>query len=501
MYDQEHHSILKGSVGDWNRWRQEHRDVSPKLSGADLHATLLGGAELERADLRGADLGEAILTGSKLRGANLQGALLNGALLSRADICEANLRGAVLSDADLGRAKLRFSELERAALNGAVLAHADLSEADLRGAVLDDADLRSAQLVRANLNGASLLRAKLTEADLTGADFTNAKLNGARLERVITNDISEPNTKVLEMKSACFNRADLTDADLSEANLRGCRFVKATLCRTSLYGTNLYKANFTGAVLREAVLRYALLIETNLENCVVADCSVYGVAVWNVKTGRAVQTNLIITHPTEPTITVDKLEVAQFIHLLLHYPALREVLNTITSKIVLILGSFSPERKAVLDALRDLLRTRDYLPVLFDFDKPSSRDLTETVSTLAHLARFVIADITDARSVSHELRHIVPNLPSLPVQPLLLSSQEEYGMFEYFRKFPWVLPVYRYDSPAALLETLQEGVISPAEAKSKEIAERRRALEEEMSARGAYPDPDEETGPEPPARS
>jgi hypothetical protein len=161
---------------------------------------------------------------------------------------------------------------------------------------------------------------------------------------------------------------------------------------------------------------------------------------------------------------------------------------------VLILGNFSPERKAVLDALRDTLRARDYLPVLFDFEKPSSRNLTETVSTLAHMARFVIADITDARSIAHELQHIVPNLPSLPVQPLLLSSQEEYGMFEHFRNFPWVLPVYHYDSPVTLLETLQEKVISPAEAKSKEIAERRRALEEEMSARRAYPNSGDEAG-------
>jgi hypothetical protein len=68
-------------------------------------------------------------------------------------------------------------------------------------------------------------------------------------------------------------------------------------------------------------------------------------------------------------------------------------------------------RGAVLDALREELRKRDYLPILFDFDKPVSQDLTATVSTLAHLARFIIADITDPSSIPHELATVVPTTP------------------------------------------------------------------------------------------
>ena len=66
----------------------------------------------------------------------------------------------------------------------------------------------------------------------------------------------------------------------------------------------------------------------------------------------------------------------------------------------------------VLDALRDELRKRDYVPVVFDFEKPTSRTTDETITLLARMSRFVIADISDAKSVLHELRAVVPTAQS-----------------------------------------------------------------------------------------
>ena len=65
---------------------------------------------------------------------------------------------------------------------------------------------------------------------------------------------------------------------------------------------------------------------------------------------------------------VDRLEIAQFIYLLIQNKTVRHIIDTITSKVVLILGPFSEERKPVLDALRSELGKRDYLPVLFDWE-------------------------------------------------------------------------------------------------------------------------------------
>jgi hypothetical protein len=157
---------------------------------------------------------------------------------------------------------------------------------------------------------------------------------------------------------------------------------------------------------------------------------VYGISAWGLKLDQGTkQENLIITDGSEPEITVDNIEVAQFVYLLLHNQKIRNVIDTITSKSVLILGRFTDDRKKVLDALREELRKRDYLPILFDFDVPATRDITETVSLLARMARFIIADLTDPSSIPKELEAIVPSL-AVPVQPLLEGASRPYAMFK-----------------------------------------------------------------------
>jgi hypothetical protein len=301
------------------------------------------------------------------------------------------------------------------------LSRANLSEADLNGA---------------NLSGGNLYKANLSEARLIGTKFIQANLIDAKL----------------------------IQANLSGADLSGVILVKADLCRAILV-----RANLCGANLTEAVLNGAVLVETNLERAILTGCKIYGISAWELKLGDAKQNDLVITKPDRTAITVDNIEVAQFIYLLLHNEKIRHVIDTITSKVVLILGRFTNTRKPVLDAIREELRRSDYLPVLFDFEKPANRDIAETVSTLAHMARFIIADITDAKSIPAELELIVPQLQSVPIMPVILKSDYEYALFERIMRFPNVLEPYQYENQEALLASVGENVIKPAEEKADEL--------------------------------
>jgi uncharacterized protein YjbI with pentapeptide repeats len=426
MADEEHVALLKQGVEGWNKWREENPNVLPtlswaKLSGADLAGANLSGANLSEADLFKANLSKANLSKADLSLAKLSGAVLSGAKLSGADLPGADLSGATLSEATLSGATLSGADLSGAKLSGA-----NLSEADLSRAVLSGADLS-----RAVLSGANLSEATLYAANLFGANFSKAN----------------------------FSKADLSRADLFWAVLSGA----------DLAGANLSGANLSEADLSRADLMYANLVEADFTDTDLTGCHIYGISAWGLKLSEDTkQRNLIITKEDEPEITVDDLEVAQFIYLLLHNEKIRRVIDTITSKAVLILGRFTPERKAVLDALREELRKRNYLPILFDFDKPASQDLTQTVATLARLARFIIADVTDPRSIPHELAFVVPTT-KVPVQPVMLLGETTYTMFDDLRAWPWVLETYRYASPEQLIADLGERVIRPAEAKALEL--------------------------------
>ncbi|BAC90833.1 pentapeptide repeat-containing protein [Gloeobacter violaceus] len=429
----EHLKILLCGSAQFSAWRRANGGIRPDLSAADLGGANLGGVDLGGANLGGADLDGADLGGADLGGADLEGANLGGANLSEADLRGANLNWANLNWANLNWADLSGADLNGANLNWAHLNWADLREANLGGAELNRANLREANLGGANLSGVSLSRAFMSGADLRGADLGGANLS----------------------------EADLGGANLGGANLKGA----------DLGGANLERTSLRGADLRGADLRRTRLTGCSLEGAVLEGCQVYGTAAWDAKIDESTdQRNLVITDVGQPAVSVDNLKIARFLHLLIDNAEIRDAIDAITFKAVLILGRFSPERKPVLDALREALRERDHLPVVFDLATTQNQAATETVRILAGLARFVIADLADGRSVPAELHSIVPDMDSLAFVLIAEEGSRVHGQIEgLMHRSNVVEAVFEYGSPEHLLASLGEGGVVPAEAKSEQL--------------------------------
>jgi hypothetical protein len=216
------------------------------------------------------------------------------------------------------------------------------------------------------------------------------------------------------------------------------------------------------------------MVAANLSRCRLQYCHIYEIAAWDLKLDETEQENLIITDHDQAEITVDNIEVAQFIYLLLNNEKIRDVIDTIGKKGVLLLGRFTDGRLAVLERLRDELRKRRFVPMVFNFDKPETKDFTETVRLLAGLSRFVIVDITNPKSAPLELQATVPEY-MIPFVPILEKGQEPFAMFRdlWIKHRAWVLDPIRYSSVDRLVQVLDTEIIEPAEARFIELLARK----------------------------
>jgi hypothetical protein len=297
--------------------------------------------------------------------------------------------------------------------------------------------------------------------DLRRVNLARAHLRGT---------IFQPET---DLRNAILWKADLAQAELPKVDLREANLRKAILFDAKLVAANLRDANLTGA----------LLVDTNLEGADLSGAFVYGCSVWDINTERVIQRDLVINNQhsssnewapsklNESKITVDDLQLAQFVSLLRTNAKVGSIIDTVTRKVVLILGRFSAERKPVLDAIREALSKTQLIPIIFDFSIPANRDVTETVKILAGLSKFVVADVTDATEVRAELHSIVPDFPSLPIQPLVLAGRVQFvSLLDNLSKYPWVLPTFEYQDLDHLIANLDEAVIHPVLAKQRQLA-------------------------------
>lgn len=391
------------------------------------------------------------LTRVDFQGSNLDGVDFGDARLQDCDLSSLSAARLYGENALFEECRFCGTYLRRAHLKGALLERSDFTQADLAAAFAVGASFRASILVETSFD-----LAWLDDTHFDGSTCRNAVFRRAHL------------------RNARFTGATLQGSDFSDADLRGADFAGTDLTGVRFAGADLRGASFAHAQLVGADLSHANLSGADLNHADLSGASVYGASAWDVGLEEARQVGLVIAPPGQSPVTVDDLEVAQFVYLLSHNPKIRRVIDTITSRAVLILGRFTPERKAVLDAIREELRRRDWVPIIFDFDKPTQRDFTETILTLAGMSRFVIVDITNPSSSPLELQATVPNY-MIPFVPIIQENERPFAMFQdlQHKHADWVLEPLTYDSIENLRRGFEKAILVPALDKHAELMVRR----------------------------
>jgi uncharacterized protein YjbI with pentapeptide repeats len=283
-----------------------------------------------------------------------------------------------------------------------------------------------------------------------------------------------PNLRSIILPNFDFTAYNLGNVDFSGSDLSGSIFIDTDLWWTvfvncnlqnstfessnplrfddPFYGLNIRWSNFSNCDLSNAKISNNLIecshfVETKLNGTDISNNRFYGVNVWNIITDENTkQNNLIVTAATEPIFVVDNLEFARLIDLFLNNEKIKDFIDISSERIVLILGSFDLKDKIILDKLKLELLKINFIPVLYDFTKPKNRNHTETVSMIAHLSKFIIGDLTNQRSIPHELASIIPRLPSVPIIPICQSDFNPYSMFTDFKDYKNVCDIQKYDN-------------------------------------------------------
>lgn len=222
---------------------------------------------------------------------------------------------------------------------------------------------------------------------LSGFDFSGSNLNGVMLRNSIVEHCSFDDC-LINFADLCFTNflectfrsTSMRVTKIGSASFEECEFENADLAYCTAEETS-----FKGSSILGSSLNHVQLVKADLSDVVLHNTSVYGISAWDLELEGAKQSDLMIADD-EPTLTVDSIEVAQFICLLVKNSKVRDVIDTLVARVVLILGRFSPERKPTLHRIRDLLRERGYVSIIFDFEGPKRRDLTETIRTLARIS-------------------------------------------------------------------------------------------------------------------
>ncbi len=238
-------------------------------------------------------------------------------------------------------------------------------------------------------------------------DFSGMNLSGASIFGAFAEG--------LNLRNSLFDGANIEEGDFSRADFSG-----TTFRNTKFNKTIFTDARFDGATFINCNLNRINLTGASFRVKEITETVIYGISAWDLQISKdSKQSKLVIEKTYELysdliqqgkiPMMVDDIELAQFIYYLSDHKRLRGTLNVLNEKGVLLLGRFKDGGLERLYTIRQWLQERGYMAMIFDFTRPDNLSFTETIVTMAGLAKFIIADLSGP-SVGQELKAILAEL-------------------------------------------------------------------------------------------
>lgn len=261
-------------------------------------------------------------------------------------------------------------------------------------------------------------------------DFSGMNLSGASIYRAFAEG--------LNLRNALFEGSHFEEGDFSRADFRGATFHSTKFNKTILTG-----ANFDGAMFVNCNLNRVNLVGAFFRVKEITETVVYGIAAWDLVTSNEMKQSKLVIEKTyelysdliqqrKIPMMVDDIELAQFVHYLNDHKKMRDTLNILNDKGVLLLGRFKDGGLERLYSVREWLQSRGYMAMIFDFARPDNLSLTETVVTMAGLSKFIFVDLSGA-SVPAELQAVLSQ-----VKKPVLAFGARYALFSDLADQTWV---------------------------------------------------------------
>jgi len=259
-------------------------------------------------------------------------------------------------------------------------------------------------------------------------NFSNLKLSGVSIYKAFAEG--------LKIQDSTFDGVYFDDGDFSRADFSNCHFLNCHFNKTIFTDANFFEATFINCNLNRVNLT-----NTNFMVKEVSETVIYGISAWDIQISQESKQSKLVIEKTydlysdiiaqgRVPLMVDNIELAQFIYYLSNHQKFRDTINILNRKGVLLLGKFKDGGLDRLYKLKDWFADRNYLPMIFDFDRPSGMDYTETIITLSGLSKLVVADLS-GDSVPHELHAILDNF-SKPV--IAYYDKSPYSMLKDLKR-------------------------------------------------------------------